>query len=230
MCTTASSSNHKSRKYTSLVDHKLLEDENLYELTFNENGFVGCSYSAHRRRQRYSTMYVIPCEYTLKNDIFIKLFTGENADLSKGTIIHHCHKVCDNCLKKFREEGKRCKLCPNLWDVDYTLHCKPMLNIWNCRGFIIQTLSNYEAIVEGCKKFIDNKKNKLLLGLIVQCEVRHISALYKSTVEALKLPTGITMHIAYSNISNQHKIGSNTKPYWDMKEYNNDNYKWEDIF
>jgi hypothetical protein len=54
--------------------------------------------------------------------------------------------------------------------------------------------------------------------------------LYKSTVEASKLPTGITMHIAYYNISHQHNIVSNTKPYWDMEEYNNGNYKWEDVF
>ena len=75
------SSNQKLRKYALLVDHILLEDENLYELAFNEIGFVGCLYFAHRKRQRHSTIYVIPCEYTLKNDIFIKLFNGENVDL-----------------------------------------------------------------------------------------------------------------------------------------------------
>jgi hypothetical protein len=41
------------------------------------------------------------------------------------------------------------------------------LNLWNCRGFIIQTLSDYDAIIEGCKKFINNNNNNLLLGLIV---------------------------------------------------------------
>jgi hypothetical protein len=230
LCTLVSSSNHKPRKYASVVDQKLLEDETLYELTFNDIRFVGCSYFVHRKRQRHSTMYVIPCEYTLKNDSFRKLFNGEHADLSKGTIIHHCHKVCDNCLQKFKKEKRRCKLCPKLWDVDYKLHCKPMLNLWNCRDFIIQTLSDYDVIVEGCKKFIDNNNNNLLLGLIVQCEVRHISALYKFTVEALKLPTEITMDIAYSNIFRQHNIVFNTKPYWDMEKYNNDNYKWEDVF
>jgi hypothetical protein len=106
LCTMASSSNHKSRKYASVVDQKLLEDETLYELTFNDIGFVGCSYFAHRKWQRHSTIYVIPCEYTLKNDSFIKLFNGEQVDLSKCTIIHHCHKVCDNCLQKFKEEGE----------------------------------------------------------------------------------------------------------------------------
>jgi len=188
------------RHYTQLADRKLLEDENLYELKFNEIGFVECSYFTHRKRQRHSTMYVIPCKYTLRNEVFRKLFNGKDADLSKGTIIHHCHKICDNCYEKFKEEGRRCKLCPNIGDIDYTLYCKPMLNLWNCRGFIIQTLSEYDQIVEGCKKFIDSKKEKFLLGLIVQCEVGQTSTLYKSTVEALKLSTGITMHIAYSNI------------------------------
>ena len=64
-----------------------------------------------------------------------------------------------------------------------------MFNLWNCRGFIIHTLSDYEAIVEGCKKFINNNNNNLLLGLIVQCEVKHTSALYNSTVEVLQLST-----------------------------------------
>jgi hypothetical protein len=213
----ASSSNHKPRKYPSVVDQKLLEDETLYEQTFNDIGFVGCSYFAHRKRQRHSKMYVILCEYTLKNDSFIKLFNGEQADLSKGTIIHHCHKICDNHLQKFKEEGRRCKLYPKLWDVYYKLHCKPMLNLWNYRGFRIQTLSDYDVIVEGCKKFIDNNNNNLLLGLIFQCEVRHTFTLYKSIIKALKLPTRITIHIAYSNISHQHNIVSNTKPYWDME-------------
>ena len=94
----ASSSNQKPRKYAFLVDHKLLEDENLYELTFNEIEFVGCSYFAHRKRQHHLTIYVIFCEYTLKYEIFRKLFNGEDADLPKGIIIHHCHKICDNCL------------------------------------------------------------------------------------------------------------------------------------
>ena len=66
--------------------------------------------------------------------------------------------------------------------------------------------------------------------MIIQYEVKHTSALYNPTVEGMKLSTGITMHIAYFNISHQHKIASNTKPYWDIKEYNNGNYKWEDVF
>ena len=76
----ASSSNKMPRNYAELSDRKLLEDENLYELKFNEIGFVGCSYFTHRKRQRHSTMYVIPCGYTLRNEIFIKLFNGEAAD------------------------------------------------------------------------------------------------------------------------------------------------------
>ncbi len=117
------------RNYAELADRKLLGDENLYELKVNEIGFVECSYFTHRRRQRHSTMYVILCEYTLKNEVFIKLFNGEAVDLSKGTIIHHCHKICDNFYAKFKEEGRKCKLCPSIRDVDYILHCKPMLNL-----------------------------------------------------------------------------------------------------
>ena len=97
----ASSTNLKPRKYASVVDQKLLEDEILYELTFNDIEFVGCSYFAHRKRQRHSTMYVIPCEYTLKNDNFRKLFNDEHADFSKCTIIHHCQKISGNCLQKY---------------------------------------------------------------------------------------------------------------------------------
>ena len=103
-----SSSNKMLRNYVLLADRKLLEDENLYELKFNEIWFVGCSYFTHWRRQRHSTMYVILCEYTLRNEVFKKLFNGEDADLFKCTIIHYCHKICDNCYKKFKEDGRRC--------------------------------------------------------------------------------------------------------------------------
>ena len=98
-----------------------------------------------------------------------------------------------------------------------------MLNLWNCRGFIIQTLLEYDQIVEECKKFIDSKKKKFLLGFIIQCEVGQTSALYKSIFETLKLPMGITMHIAYSNIP--HKKVFNTTSYWNFKQYNNEAYK-----
>ena len=76
-----------------------------------------------------------------------------------------------------------------------------MLNLWNSWGFIIQTLSDYNVIVEGCKIFSNSMKYNYLLGLIVQCMVKYTSTLYKSIVNALFLPMGITMHIAYSNIS-----------------------------
>ena len=95
-----------------------------------------------------------------------------------------------------------------------------LLNLWNCRGFIIQTLSEYDQVVEWCKKFIDSKKEKVLLGLIIPCEVGQTSALYKSIIEALKIPTRITMHIVYFNIP--HKKISNIAPYWDLEEYNNE--------
>ena len=121
----ASSSNNMPRNYAELADRNLLEDKNLYELKFNEIRFVGCSYFTHQRRQRHSTMYVISYEYTLGNEVFIKLFNGEAADLSKGTIIYHCHKICDNCYAKFKEEGRKCKLCLRIGDMNYTLHCKP---------------------------------------------------------------------------------------------------------
>ena len=74
-------------------------------------------------------MYIIPCEYTLRSEVLRKLFNGEDFDLSKGIIIHHCYKICDNCYEKFKEEGKRCKLCPNIGDVNYTVYCKLMLNL-----------------------------------------------------------------------------------------------------
>ena len=109
-------------------------------------------------------MYVILYEYILRNKVFRKLFNGEAADLSKCTIIYHSHKICDSCYAKFKEERRKCELCPSIRDVDYTLHCKPMLNLWNYRGFIIQTFSEYDQVVEGCKKFMDSKKKKVLLG------------------------------------------------------------------
>ena len=95
-----SSSNQKPHKYAELVDHKLLEHENLYELTFNEIRFFECSYFTHRKRQRHSTMYVIPCEYTSNNQVLINLFNDEDVDLLIGTIIHHYHKVYDNYHEK----------------------------------------------------------------------------------------------------------------------------------
>lgn len=69
-----------------------------------------------------------------------------------------------------------------------------------------------------------------MLRLIVQCEVRHISTLFKYNVEGLKLPTQITIHIFYSNISNHHKKNSKIISYWNLDEYNNDVYKWEGVF
>ena len=125
----ASSPNKMPRKYVELANHKLLEHKNLHELTFNEIGFVGCSYFTHQKRQRHSIIYVILCEYTLKTQIFVKLFNGEDVDIPKGTIIHHCDKICNNCYEKFKDKGRRCKLCPNIRDMDYTLHCQPMLNL-----------------------------------------------------------------------------------------------------
>lgn len=47
------------------------------------------------------------------------LFNSENIDLPKDTIIHHCHKICDNYYEKFKDERKRCKLCPNLSDMEH---------------------------------------------------------------------------------------------------------------
>ena len=67
------------------------------------------------------------------------------------------------------------------------------------------------------------------MRLIVQCEVRHISTLFKYNVEGLKLPTQITIHIFYSNISNHHKYLSKITPYWNLDEYNNNVYKWEGV-
>ena len=52
--------------------------------------------------------------------------------------------------------------------------------------------------------------------------------LYKSTIQALKLPTGIRMHITYSNIP--YKKVSNIAPYWDLEKYNNEVFKKKNIF
>lgn len=115
-------------------------------------------------------------------------------------------------------------------DLDYKIYCKPMLNLWNCRGFIIQTLSDYHVVVEGCKKYIAQRKDNPLLGLIVQCEVQFSSVLYNSTIDSLNLSTGIKMHITYSNISNQDNIMTKITPYWNLSEYDNEIYMWEDVF
>ena len=147
-----------AREYANVEGRRFLEEDNLYELDFNEIGSVGCIYFPHRKRQRHQIMYVIPCEFTLRNETFKKLFDGEVVDLPQGTLIHGCHKICDNCLSRFKDEGRRCKICPNHIDLDYTIYCKPMLNLWSCRGFIIQTLVDYHAIIEGCKNYIDKKK------------------------------------------------------------------------
>jgi hypothetical protein len=61
--------------------------------------------------------------------MIIKLFDGEDVNLPKRTIIHHCHKIYDNCLERFKDEGRMCKVCPNLWDVEYKLHSKLVLNL-----------------------------------------------------------------------------------------------------
>ena len=218
------------REYAKVEMRRLLKDDNLYELHFNEIGSIGCTYFLHRKRQRHSTMYVIPCEFTLKNQIFRKLFDGDDVDLSKGTIIHDCHKICNDCLGRFKNEGGRCKLCPNDMDMDYKIHCKPMLNLWICQGFIIQSLIGYHALMEGCKNYISTKKDNTLLGLVIQCEVKLDCTLYNSTTHVLNLPMEITMHISYSNIPNKNNTTTNTTPYWNMSEYNNDVYKWEDVF
>ena len=59
-----------------------------------------------------------------------------------------------------------------------------MLNVWNCQGFKIQTLLYYNAIFEGYKKFIDNKKTNYLLELTIQWKMKYIFVLYKSTNKA----------------------------------------------
>ena len=61
-------------------------------------------------------------------------------------------------MKISKRESEDVKLCPNIGNMDYTLHCKPILNLRNCRGFIIQTLSKYDQIVEGRKKLLTARK------------------------------------------------------------------------
>ena len=59
--------------------------------------------------------------------------------MSKDTIKHNNHKICNNKFFKLKKREKIYKLCPNCWDVDYKIHCKPILNLWKFRGFIIKT-------------------------------------------------------------------------------------------
>lgn len=50
----------------------------------------------------YLTMYIIPCEYIIKNKVFRKLFNGDDIYLPKSIITHHCHKIRDNYHEKFK--------------------------------------------------------------------------------------------------------------------------------
>ena len=132
--------------------------------------------------------------------MFGLLFKGEDANLPKYIIIHHCHKV--RKYQNLKGKMRRSKLCSNFWDVDYKFYYNHMLKLCNCQGFIIHNFSYYNALVEGYKKPIDSKNYNFLLGFIIQCEVKYTFVLYKSIVEVVKLPTKITMHIIYFNISN----------------------------
>ena len=65
------------------------------------------------------------------------LSISSNMYSDHNTIITYFMKMMYNCtlykyiygiICTFRE-GRRCKLCPNIGDVNYVLHCKPMLNL-----------------------------------------------------------------------------------------------------
>ena len=88
----------------------------------------------------------------------VKLLISQNVQLYI-ILIKYVIVVMQN--SKRRDENVNCVQVLGMW---ITLHCKPMLNLWNYRGFIIQTFSEYDQVVEGCKKFMDSKKKKVLLG------------------------------------------------------------------
>ena len=114
----ASSLGRKPYKYAELVSCRFLPNDNLYELTFNDIGYVGYSYFAHRKRQPHSIMHLILCEYIFRNNIFEKFFDNGDVIFPKGTISHQCHKMCNNFLQKFKVINDLCKICPNRLDVD----------------------------------------------------------------------------------------------------------------
>lgn len=114
----AFSSSCKPQGYAELLNRILLVVDNLYELTFNDIGYVGYSYFAHRKRQPHSIMHLIPCEYIFRNSIFEKFFDNGDVIFPKGTISHQSHKMCNNFLQKFKVINDLCKICPNHLDVD----------------------------------------------------------------------------------------------------------------
>ena len=71
----ASPSSHVPRKSAKLFSHKLLKNDNVYELTLNEIRYVGSTYFAHHKDYWYSPMYIISCVYTLKNEKIECCFT-----------------------------------------------------------------------------------------------------------------------------------------------------------
>jgi hypothetical protein len=236
----SSSCEKKKRDYSKrsyekekLAKWEFLEDENLIELTFKGSGGTGCKYATHSRRFRSTKLYMIPCTFTMEHQIFISIFQEKkDVNIEQGMYIHACHKICERCLSKFKVDGRQCNICPNLVNIDYTIHCKEIMNVWNCRDFIITYISQYHEIVEGCKNFIQRKGTLKLAtsGLVVQCEIKPFSALYQEVLGELKLPHGIKLHITFSNIPSQYSLQNPIKPYWDDVRFNNNKLKWEDIY
>lgn len=70
----------------------------------------------------------------------------------------------------------------------------------------------FMRLLKAAKNLLDHK-NTFSYGLIVQYEVKHMSMLYNATLNTLKLPTRIAMHIVYSNYPNEDKIFTNVTSY-----------------
>ena len=82
-----------------LLSWHLMKEENLIELDFDEEGAKGCTYTKHNARYKNKKMYIIPCQFTLKHNIFVTAFYEEyNSLFEQGHYTHCCHRVCTDCL------------------------------------------------------------------------------------------------------------------------------------
>ena len=126
-------------------------------------------------------MYIIPCQFTLKHNIFLTAFYEEyNSLFERGHYTHCCHRVCADCSPKFIEEGSKCQKCSNVNNIEYSKKYVKMLELWNCRNFEIHSILQFHEILEGCKKFTKCKRE-----LVVQCIISKDSILYHNTLQEL---------------------------------------------
>lgn len=156
-------------------------------------------------------MYIIPCQFTLKHNIFVNAFHGEYNNLFEhGHYTHCCHRVCANCLPRFIKERKKYNKCPNVNNIVYSKKCVEILGLWNCRGFEIDSILQFHEVLEGCRKFTKFKSD-----LVVQCVISKSSSLYSNTLQRLNLPKNIELHLSYSSIPNNSASKGN-EPYWKL--------------